>query len=207
MRAYQIHCHLAGHPNLPSSMAVHSHIERVLWTHDQISARVSDLASQISIAFHGASSPPVLVGVATGAFIFLADLVRHINIPIAVDFVRVESYGFGTHSNGAPTISSDLKVDVKNKHVILVFVFYSLCFRHWIIVLVFFFFFSFFLVPVSYFDENIKYFVAIWFVSLCLLTCCSVLCPMAPVYVVLDSLFLGFSLFMPLYWISEVCLW
>ncbi|KGN46103.1 uncharacterized protein LOC101219321 isoform X1 [Cucumis sativus] len=101
-------------------MALHSHIERVLWTHDQISARVSDLASQISIAFDGASSPPVFVGVATGAFIFLADLVRRINIPIAVDFVRVESYGFGTQSNGAPTISSDLKVDVKNKHVILV---------------------------------------------------------------------------------------
>ena len=107
-------------------MALHSHIERVLWTHDQISARVSDLASQISIAFDGASSPPVFVGVATGAFIFLADLVRRINIPIAVDFVRVESYGFGTQSNGSPTISSDLKVDVKNKHVILVFPYYSL---------------------------------------------------------------------------------
>ncbi|CAK9313467.1 unnamed protein product [Citrullus colocynthis] len=101
-------------------MAVHSHIERVLWNQDQISARVSDLASQISAAFAGTSSPPVLVGVATGAFIFLADLVRRISLPIAVDFVRVESYGFGTQSNGAPRISSDLKVDVKNNHVILV---------------------------------------------------------------------------------------
>lgn len=104
-------------------MAVHSHIERVLWNQDQISARVSDLASQISAAFAGTSSPPVLVGVATGAFIFLADLVRRISLPIAVDFVRVESYGFGTQSNGAPRISSDLKVDVKNNHVILVFAF------------------------------------------------------------------------------------
>ncbi|XP_022133463.1 uncharacterized protein LOC111006034 [Momordica charantia] len=101
-------------------MAVHSKIETVLWNQDQISARVADIASRISLDFPAFSSPPVLVGVATGAFVFLADLVRHINLPISVDLVRVESYGFGTHSNGAPRISSDLKVDVKNKHVILV---------------------------------------------------------------------------------------
>ncbi|XP_022990470.1 uncharacterized protein LOC111487323 [Cucurbita maxima] len=101
-------------------MALHSHIERVLWNQDQILARVADLASQISADFSETSSPPVIVGVATGAFIFLADLVRRINLPITLDFVRVESYGVGTESNGAPGISSDLKVDVKNKHVILV---------------------------------------------------------------------------------------
>ncbi|XP_022953780.1 uncharacterized protein LOC111456203 [Cucurbita moschata] len=101
-------------------MALHSHIERVLWNQDQISARVADLASQISADFSETSSPPVIVGVATGAFIFLADLVRLINLPITLDSVRVESYGVGTESNGSPRISSDLKVDVKNKHVILV---------------------------------------------------------------------------------------
>lgn len=104
-------------------MAFHSHIESVLWNQDQISARVADLAARISTDFAGTSSPPVLVGVATGAFIFLADLARRINLPIAVDFVRVESYGSGTQSNGDPRISSDLKVDVKNKHVILVYTF------------------------------------------------------------------------------------
>ncbi|KAF7812634.1 hypoxanthine-guanine phosphoribosyltransferase [Senna tora] len=101
-------------------MALNSHIEQVLWTEDQISRRVSELASQISDDFRSASPPPVFVGVATGAFLFFADLVRKIDLPIAVDFVRAQSYGSGTQSNGAPTISLDLKVDVKDHHVILV---------------------------------------------------------------------------------------
>ncbi|GMN60561.1 hypothetical protein TIFTF001_029651 [Ficus carica] len=99
-----------------------SHIERVLWSKDQISDRVSALASQISDDLSSLSPPPsvAVVGVATGAFLFLADLVRLIPVPLSVDFVRVESYGSGTESSGRPTISSDLKLDVTGKHVILV---------------------------------------------------------------------------------------
>ncbi|KAM4131213.1 hypothetical protein ACJW30_01G160900 [Castanea mollissima] len=106
------------------ALKLQSHIERVLWDQQQISRRVAELASQISADFGGAansdSPPPVLVGVATGAFLFLADLVRNIDLPISVDFVRAESYGSGTISSGAPKLSLDLKVDVKGKHVILV---------------------------------------------------------------------------------------
>ncbi|KAK9134395.1 hypothetical protein Syun_013725 [Stephania yunnanensis] len=95
-------------------------IEEILWTEEQISRRVAAMASQISDDLNGASSPPVFVGVATGAFMFLADLVKRIEVPVVVDFVRVESYGSGTESNGAPTISWDVKNDVKGKHVVLV---------------------------------------------------------------------------------------
>lgn len=95
-------------------------IERVLWSQDQISRRVSDIASEISADFHALSSPPVFLGVATGAFLFLADLVRHLSFPLTVDFVRAQSYGSGTESNGAPSISLDLKIDIKGKHVIVV---------------------------------------------------------------------------------------
>ena len=110
------------------ALKLQSHIERVLWDQHQISRRVSELASQISADFGGAANsdspppppPPVLVGVATGAFLFLADLVRNIDLPISVDFVRADSYGSGTISAGAPKLSLDLKVDVKGKHVILV---------------------------------------------------------------------------------------
>uniref|UniRef100_A0A6P4ATR8 Hypoxanthine phosphoribosyltransferase n=1 Tax=Ziziphus jujuba TaxID=326968 RepID=A0A6P4ATR8_ZIZJJ len=101
-------------------MSMDSDIERVLWTQEQIAAKVSDLASEISADFSGVTPPPVLVGVATGAFLFLADLVKQIKLPIAVDFVRAESYGSGTESSGAPKISSDLKLDVEGRHVILV---------------------------------------------------------------------------------------
>nr|XP_010911330.2 uncharacterized protein LOC105037355 [Elaeis guineensis] len=95
-------------------------IERVLWTDEEISARVAELASQISDDFKGSPAPVVVVGVATGAFIFIADIVRKITLPVAVDFIRAESYGSGTESSGVPRISSDLKIDISGKHVILV---------------------------------------------------------------------------------------
>lgn len=94
-------------------------IERVLWSEDQISKRISELAAQLNVNFM-AAAPPVFVGVATGAAVFLADLVRLLSFPVYIDFVRVGSYGFGTQSNGSPTITSDLKLDVSGKHVVLV---------------------------------------------------------------------------------------
>ncbi|XVF29883.1 hypothetical protein REPUB_Repub16aG0009000 [Reevesia pubescens] len=101
-------------------MSLDSHIEKVIWTEDQILERVAKIASQITHDFKSAPDPPLIVGVATGAFLFLGDLVRKIQLPISVDLVRAQSYGSATLSNGAPTISLDLKLDVKGKHVILV---------------------------------------------------------------------------------------
>ncbi|CAL9020458.1 unnamed protein product [Prunus brigantina] len=101
-------------------MSLDSHIESVLWTPDQIAARVSELAAQISADHSPLSEPLVLVGVATGAFLFLADLARSLRLPVTVDFIRAESYGSGTVSNGSPRISFDLKLDVSGRHVVLV---------------------------------------------------------------------------------------
>ncbi|CAA0834938.1 Hypoxanthine-guanine phosphoribosyltransferase [Striga hermonthica] len=101
-------------------MDFHGDIERVIFTEQQIRARVSELGSQITGDFRSPASPPVIVGVATGAFLFLADLVREIRLNVAVDLIRVESYGSGTVSNGRPTISSTLKVDIRGRHVVLV---------------------------------------------------------------------------------------
>ncbi|XP_052190397.1 uncharacterized protein LOC127800044 isoform X1 [Diospyros lotus] len=104
-------------------MALDGDIDRILFTEEQISKRVSELASLISDDFAATAdspSPPVVIGVATGAFLFLADLVRKVKVPLYVDFIRAESYGCGTKSNGAPRISLALKVDVQDKHVIVV---------------------------------------------------------------------------------------
>lgn len=101
-------------------MSLESHIEKVLWTEEQILDRVAQIASQITLDFSAAPHPPLIVGVATGAFLFLADLVRKIQLPVFVDLIRAQSYGSSTLSNGAPTISLDLKLDVKGKHVILI---------------------------------------------------------------------------------------
>lgn len=96
-------------------------IDRVLWTESEIADRVSDLAGRISLDFSGASpGSVVLVGVATGAFLFLADLARCVHLPLVVDFVRVGSYWSGTESNSAPSITCDVKTDIRGKHVVLV---------------------------------------------------------------------------------------
>ncbi|CAL5417675.1 unnamed protein product [Camellia sinensis] len=93
-------------------MALDDDTERILFSEDQITHDFTTNAVS--------SSPPVVVGVATGAFLFLADLVRKIKLPLNVDFVRAESYGSETVSNGAPRISFDLKIDIQGQHVILV---------------------------------------------------------------------------------------
>ncbi|GAB2215249.1 hypothetical protein Droror1_Dr00019630 [Drosera rotundifolia] len=103
--------------------ALDSHIDHILFTPSQIADRVSSLAAELTADLSSSSSsspPPVFVVVATGGFIFAADLVRRVSIPVTVDFVRASSYGEGTVSSGEVRVTGELKVDVKGKHVILV---------------------------------------------------------------------------------------
>ena len=62
---------------------------------------------------------PVLIGVLKGAFVFLADLLREINIPLEVDFLSIHSYD-GTQSSGVVRITHDLSLNIEDRHVILV---------------------------------------------------------------------------------------
>ncbi|AEE35226.1 putative hypoxanthine phosphoribosyltransferase [Arabidopsis thaliana] len=102
-------------------MALEKHIEKVLFSDEVIAHRVNQLGIDITSDFSGDSEEtPIFVGVATGACLFLADLVRRIDLPIAIDFIRAESYGSGTVSSGVPRVSFDLKLDITNKHVVLV---------------------------------------------------------------------------------------
>ncbi|GMJ07071.1 Hypoxanthine-guanine phosphoribosyltransferase [Hibiscus trionum] len=101
-------------------MTLDSHIHKVLWTQDQILHRVTQIAAQITLDFNAAPDPPLLVGVATGALLFFADLVRRIQLPLSLDILRPQSYGSDSLSNGDPSISLDLKLGVKGKHVVLV---------------------------------------------------------------------------------------
>jgi hypoxanthine phosphoribosyltransferase len=86
---------------------------------ETLHARVAELGAQVT-ASYPADEPLVLVCVLKGAFLFFADLVRHIDRPMEFDFVRMSSYGSGT-SRGRQTIfSKDMEVDVSAKHVLLV---------------------------------------------------------------------------------------
>ncbi len=93
-------------------------VSEILFTPDQIQARVAELGSQISTDYDGKDL--LLVGVLKGAFVFLADLIRRISIPLAVDFVSISSYGSSTKTSGVVRILKDLEQSVEGKHVLLV---------------------------------------------------------------------------------------
>jgi hypoxanthine phosphoribosyltransferase len=94
-----------------------SAIERVLISADEIEAHVSEVGKKISKKFAG--KDPIFVGVLKGCFIFMADLMRHVNIDCSMDFMAVSSYK-GTTSTGAVKINKDLNEDIEGRHVILV---------------------------------------------------------------------------------------
>lgn len=93
-------------------------VPEVHLTAEEIAARVSELGRRISEDYRGKDL--LVVGILKGAFVFLADLVRHISIPVAVDFVAISSYGTSTKSSGVVRITRDLDESVENRHVLLV---------------------------------------------------------------------------------------
>ena len=93
-------------------------VESILFTEEQVKARVRELGEQISRDYEGKN--PVFVGILKGSFIFMADLVRTVTIDCTVDFMAVSSYGNSTSTTGAVKINKDLSEDIEGKHVILV---------------------------------------------------------------------------------------
>ena len=62
----------------------------------------------------------VLIGVLKGAFVFISDLVRHLSIPVKIDFIRVLSYGSGVSSSRDIQLTKDIEIDIKNKDVLII---------------------------------------------------------------------------------------
>jgi hypoxanthine phosphoribosyltransferase len=91
---------------------------KILYSQKAIRRRVENIAKQISS--HYPSSELILVGILKGSFIFLADLVRALNVPVIIDFVRLASYGSSTHSSGKVQILKDLEISIEGKDVIIV---------------------------------------------------------------------------------------
>jgi len=83
-----------------------------------IRTRVRELGKQISVDYEGKEL--LLVGILKGAFIFMADLIRQIEVPVTVDFVVVSSYGASTESSGVVRIDKDLEKGIEGKHVLIV---------------------------------------------------------------------------------------
>jgi len=93
-------------------------ITEVLITTEELQARVTELGAQISTDYAG--KDPLLVGVLRGVFVFMADLVRAITIPIGVDFIGITSYGSPTQTQSVVRFTKDLETCVKGRHVLFV---------------------------------------------------------------------------------------
>jgi hypoxanthine phosphoribosyltransferase len=92
-------------------------IERVLITETQIARRVKTLAREIERDFCGREM--VVISLLNGTVMFLADLIRHLDLPLRLDFIGVSSYGLGTES-GDLVFTKELRLDVRGRDVLIV---------------------------------------------------------------------------------------
>jgi len=97
-----------------------SKIAKVLVSEDEIKEIVARLGQEITGTYQGLDSPLLVVGLLRGSFIFMADLVRQIQVPLAVDFLTVSSYGDGTESSGDVKVVLDIDTSIEKRDVLLV---------------------------------------------------------------------------------------
>ena len=93
-------------------------MQEILFTPEALARRVKELADQITQDYAGNS--PLIVGTLRGSFVFMADLVRQINLPLTVDFLSASSYGSGTESSGQVKLKLDLADDISGRDVLII---------------------------------------------------------------------------------------
>jgi hypoxanthine phosphoribosyltransferase len=90
---------------------------RILLSEEQIQERIKELGKQITLDYK--DNPPVIICMLKGAIYFLADLTRHIDLPITFDFARLSSYRNGTTS-GEMELISNITTEIKDKDILIV---------------------------------------------------------------------------------------
>ncbi len=93
-------------------------INELLLTEAQIARKVKDLGDSISKDYQGKEI--LVIGILKGSFIFMADLIRQISLPLTIDFMIFSSYGNASKSSGVVQILKDLEQCIEDKHVIVV---------------------------------------------------------------------------------------
>jgi len=93
-------------------------ILKILLTKEHIEKRVQELGKELTKKFEG--EEPLFIGVLKGSFIFMADLIRNVDLKCSMDFMAVSSYGSGTSSSGAVKINKDLNEDITGRHIVIV---------------------------------------------------------------------------------------
>jgi hypoxanthine phosphoribosyltransferase len=98
--------------------SIHDDVEQILLDGDTIARRVAELGAQLAADYAGRD--PVLVSVLKGALVFLADLMRAMEMPTSIDLMEVSSYGASTETSGQVRILKDLSKPISGRHVIVV---------------------------------------------------------------------------------------
>ncbi|MBZ2175591.1 hypoxanthine phosphoribosyltransferase [Schnuerera sp. xch1] len=91
---------------------------KILFDEDEIAKRVKELGKGISNDYKGDNI--VVISLLRGSFVFAADLVRALHVPVNVDFMTTSSYGHSETSSGIVEIINDIRTDIKGKHVLIV---------------------------------------------------------------------------------------
>lgn len=93
-------------------------LRSILFTHEQLAARIAELGREISRDYDGLN--PLLIGVLKGVIVFMADLMRVITIPIEIDYLSIGSFSPATRDKGLVKIVHDLDLPITGRHVIFV---------------------------------------------------------------------------------------
>ena len=97
---------------------MHQDVESIMFTKEQLAARIGELAAQLDKEYAGKT--PLMVGILKGSVMFYADLLRAMTIPVEMDFIAISSYGSGAKSSGEVKLIKDLDRKIEGKDVIIV---------------------------------------------------------------------------------------
>lgn len=105
-------------PYTPATIECNGETFKPYLSEDQLQERVKELGAQLTRDYE--DKRPIFIGVLNGAYIFLSDLMRHVQMPCEVDFLKLSSYGDEKVSSGQVTSLKEIDADIKGRHVILV---------------------------------------------------------------------------------------
>ena len=91
---------------------------RVLIPREEIEKKVAELADELRRDYQ--DKHPLLIGVLKGSFVFMSDLIRKLNIPVEIDFVRLSSYGSGKETSGKIKQVHGVKIPIRDRHVLVI---------------------------------------------------------------------------------------
>ena len=97
---------------------MHKDIKEILFSADDIRTKVNEIAKELDCVYK--DEEVVMVGIMKGSMPFYTDLVRAVHFPVIFDFMCISSYGSSAVSSGTLNVSLDLRMDIENKHVIIV---------------------------------------------------------------------------------------